>query len=88
MLFWMNLPESYKRSEFVKNGINVDFVQDNHSKSVKNVLRELDEPIMENMPIQISTDIDIKEKHGKKIDDFFSNFTDIHFTNGIGLHNK
>ena len=33
-------------------------------------------------------DIDIKEKHGKKIDDFFSSFNDIHFTDGIGLHNK
>jgi len=25
--------ESYKKSEFVKNGIDVEFVQDNHSKS-------------------------------------------------------
>ena len=33
--------ESYKKSEFQKNGINVDFVQDNHSKSTKGVLRGL-----------------------------------------------
>lgn len=33
--------ESYKKSEFVKNGITVDFIQDNHSKSVKGVLRGL-----------------------------------------------
>ena len=33
--------ESYKKSEFVKNGIYVDFVQDNHSKSSRNVLRGL-----------------------------------------------
>ncbi len=33
--------ESYKKSEFVKNGINVDFNQDNHSKSTKGVLRGL-----------------------------------------------
>lgn len=33
--------ESYKKSDFVANGINVDFVQDNHSKSSKGVLRGL-----------------------------------------------
>lgn len=33
--------ESYKKSEFVANGINTEFMQDNHSKSVKNVLRGL-----------------------------------------------
>ena len=33
--------ESYKQSEFKKNGIIVDFVQDNHSKSTKGVLRGL-----------------------------------------------
>ena len=33
--------ESYKKSEFVKNGIDVEFVQDNHSKSAKGVLRGL-----------------------------------------------
>lgn len=33
--------ESYKKSEFVKNGIDVEFVQDNHSKSTKGVLRGL-----------------------------------------------
>lgn len=33
--------ESYKKSEFVKNGIDYDFPQDNHSKSVKGVLRGL-----------------------------------------------
>lgn len=33
--------ESYKRSEFVKNGIDVEFVQDNHSKSCAHVLRGL-----------------------------------------------
>ncbi len=31
--------ETYKYSEFVKAGINEKFVQDNHSKSIKNVLR-------------------------------------------------
>lgn len=31
--------ESYKNSDFKELGINVDFVQDNHSKSSKNVLR-------------------------------------------------
>ena len=31
--------ETYKYSDFVKNGIKENFVQDNHSKSVKNVLR-------------------------------------------------
>ena len=33
--------ESYKKSEFLKNGITVEFNQDNHSKSAKNVLRGL-----------------------------------------------
>jgi len=33
--------ESYKKSEFTENGINVDFCQDNHSKSSKGVLRGL-----------------------------------------------
>lgn len=33
--------ESYKKSEFIKNGIECEFVQDNHSKSEKGVLRGL-----------------------------------------------
>ena len=33
--------ETYKKSDFVKAGIDTDFVQDNHSKSVKGVLRGL-----------------------------------------------
>jgi len=33
--------ESYKKSEFEQNGILDDFVQDNHSKSTKGVLRGL-----------------------------------------------
>ena len=33
--------ESYKKSEFVQNGIDVEFIQDNHSKSTKGVLRGL-----------------------------------------------
>ncbi len=33
--------EFYKKSEFEKNGIDTNFVQDNHSKSVKGVLRGL-----------------------------------------------
>jgi len=33
--------ESYKKSEFVSNGITSDFPQDNHSKSTKGVLRGL-----------------------------------------------
>ena len=33
--------ESYKESEFVKNGINVKFLQDNFSHSIKDVLRGL-----------------------------------------------
>src|SRR5574344_1782966 len=33
--------ESYKKSDFVKNGITCEFVQDNHSKSTKGVLRGL-----------------------------------------------
>lgn len=33
--------ESYKKSDFVKNGIDCEFVQDNHSKSTKGVLRGL-----------------------------------------------
>ncbi len=33
--------ESYKKSEFHKNGITIEFNQDNHSKSTKNVLRGL-----------------------------------------------
>ena len=33
--------ESYKKSEFLENGITVDFTQDNHSKSTKGVLRGL-----------------------------------------------
>ena len=31
--------ETYKRSEFIAAGIDVDLVQDNHSHSTKNVLR-------------------------------------------------
>ena len=33
--------EYYKKSEFYANGIEVDFVQDNHSKSTKGVVRGL-----------------------------------------------
>ena len=33
--------ETYKRSEFVKNGITHSFVQDNHSYSKRGVLRGL-----------------------------------------------
>ncbi len=33
--------ESYKKSEFIAGGIDCDFVQDNHSKSIKGVLRGL-----------------------------------------------
>lgn len=33
--------ESYKKSDFIKNGINVDFSQDNHSVSFAKVLRGL-----------------------------------------------
>lgn len=33
--------ETYKQSDFVKNGIKENFIQDNHSYSVKNVLRGL-----------------------------------------------
>jgi dTDP-4-dehydrorhamnose 3,5-epimerase len=33
--------ESYKKSDFVKNGIDVEFNQDNHSKSSAHVLRGL-----------------------------------------------
>lgn len=33
--------ETYKKSDFVKNGINIDFIQDNHSKSSHRVLRGL-----------------------------------------------
>lgn len=33
--------ETYKASEFKKNGIDIDFVQDNHSRSCKNTLRGL-----------------------------------------------
>ncbi len=33
--------ETYKKSEFYKNGITVEFIQDNHSKSTKGVLRGL-----------------------------------------------
>lgn len=33
--------ETYKRSDFINFGIEDNFVQDNHSKSIKNVLRGL-----------------------------------------------
>ena len=33
--------ETYKKSDFVANGIDVEFIQDNHSKSTKGVLRGL-----------------------------------------------
>ncbi len=33
--------ETYKKSDFFANGINVEFVQDNHSKSCSHVLRGL-----------------------------------------------
>ncbi len=33
--------ESYKKSDFISNGITVEFNQDNHSKSTKGVLRGL-----------------------------------------------
>lgn len=33
--------ESYKKTDFVNNGINVEFMQDNHSVSSKGVLRGL-----------------------------------------------
>ena len=33
--------ETYKKSEFFENGITTEFVQDNHSKSTKGVLRGL-----------------------------------------------
>ena len=33
--------ETYKKSDFIANGIDVEFTQDNHSKSTKGVLRGL-----------------------------------------------
>ena len=33
--------ETYKRSDFTSNGIDLDFVQDNHSFSTRNVIRGL-----------------------------------------------
>lgn len=33
--------ETYKASEFAANGININFIQDNHSKSTKGVIRGL-----------------------------------------------
>lgn len=33
--------ETYKKSDFHKNGIDVEFVQDNHSKSTKGTIRAL-----------------------------------------------
>ncbi|MFP4309892.1 MAG: dTDP-4-dehydrorhamnose 3,5-epimerase family protein, partial [Desulfococcaceae bacterium] len=33
--------ESFKSSDFWANGINVNFLQDNHSKSSKNIIRGL-----------------------------------------------
>ena len=33
--------ETYKKSEFILNGITEEFIQDNHSKSTKGVLRGL-----------------------------------------------
>ena len=33
--------ETYKKSVFQKNGIKIEFIQDNHSKSTKGVLRGL-----------------------------------------------
>lgn len=33
--------ECYKKSDFIQNGINCEFIQDNHSKSTKGVLRGL-----------------------------------------------
>lgn len=33
--------ETYKKSEFMAAGVNVEFIQDNHSRSVKGVLRGL-----------------------------------------------
>ena len=33
--------ETYKASEFIANGININFFQDNHSKSTKDVIRGL-----------------------------------------------
>ena len=33
-------------------------------------------------------ELDIKDKYGDQIDDFFSNITDIYSTNRIGLHNN
>ena len=32
--------------------------------------------------------IDLKDKHGEEVDNFFSNITDIYSTNRIGLHEK
>ena len=33
--------EVYNKEEFMKNGVNVEFIQDNHSKSQKGVMRAL-----------------------------------------------
>lgn len=33
--------ESYKKSDFIENGISIEFLQDNHSLSSKNILRGL-----------------------------------------------
>ena len=33
--------ESYRKDEFIKNGVTAEFIQDNHSVSVKGVLRGL-----------------------------------------------
>ena len=58
----------------------------NSSKPLPNYTNEIKEWLNDNRDRM--NEIDIKDKHGKEIDDFFSNITDIHFTNGIGLHNN
>ncbi len=58
----------------------------NSGKPLPNKIEDIKDWLIENR--ERMNMIDTKNIHGKEIDDFFSNFTDIYSTNRIGLHNN
>ena len=56
----------------------------NSGRSLPNYTNEIKDWLNDNRDRMNA--IDIKDKHGKEIDDFFSNITDIYSTNRIRLH--
>ena len=78
--------EKVKSCEHILYGTKAFKIKYNNNKSMPYKTNDIKEWFKENRDKM--NEIDIKDKYGEEVDGFFSNITDIHFTNGIGLHNN